>query len=143
MTRRSLFAMAAGSVALLFEPSSHGRTMLAAQTVPASADVVAQTASQGNLRVVFLGSGMGPRVNLQQFGASTLVEAGGVRLLFDCGRGATMRLTQVGVPIGTISRVFLTHLHSDHVIQLPDLLLTGWGANNTARGLGAPRGPAP
>lgn len=117
--------------------------MLAAQTVPASADVVAQTASQGNLRVVLLGSGMGPRVNLQQFGASTLVEAGGVRLLFDCGRGATMRLTQVGVPIGTISRVFLTHLHSDHVIQLPDLLLTGWGANNTARGLGAPRGPAP
>ena len=68
----------------------------------------------------------GPRVNLEQFGASTLVEAGSVRLLFDCGRGATLRLAQVGVPIGTISRLFLTHLHSDHVIQIPDLLLTGW-----------------
>jgi ribonuclease Z len=65
-------------------------------------------------------------VNLQQFGASTLVEAGGERFLFDCGRGATMRLTQVGVPIGTISRLFLTHLHSDHVIQISDLVLTGW-----------------
>ncbi len=69
---------------------------------------------------------MGPRVDLQQFGASTLIEAGQVRLLFDCGRGATLRLAQVGVPIGTINRLFLTHLHSDHVIQIPDLLLTGW-----------------
>ena len=69
---------------------------------------------------------MGPRVNLQQFGASTLIEAGNLRLLFDCGRGATLRLAQVGVPIGSISRLFLTHLHSDHVIQISDLLLTGW-----------------
>jgi ribonuclease Z len=69
---------------------------------------------------------VGPLVNLVQFGASTLIVAGSERLLFDCGRGATLRLTQVGVPIGSISRLFLTHLHSDHVIQIPDLLLTGW-----------------
>ena len=37
-----------------------------------------------------------------------------------------MRLTQVGVPLGSIDRLFLTHLHSDHIIQIPDLLLTGW-----------------
>jgi ribonuclease Z len=49
-----------------------------------------------------------------------------VRLLFDCGRGATFRLAQVGVPLGSINRLFLTHLHSDHVVQIPDLLLTGW-----------------
>jgi ribonuclease Z len=75
---------------------------------------------------VLLGTGVGPPVNLQQFGASTLIEAGSERLLFDCGRGATLRLAQVGVPIGSISRLFLTHLHSDHVVQIPDLLLTGW-----------------
>src|SRR6185295_10589847 len=86
----------------------------------------AQPAAPDNLRVVLLGSGMGPRVNLQQFGASTLVEAGGVRLLFDCGRGATIRLAQAGVPVGSVSRLFLTHLHSDHVLQISDLLLTGW-----------------
>jgi ribonuclease Z len=63
---------------------------------------------------------------LEQFGASILVEAGGERLLFDCGRGATLRLAQIGVPLGSISRLFLTHLHSDHVMQIPDLLLTGW-----------------
>jgi len=71
-------------------------------------------------------------VNLQQYGESILVEAGGQRFLFDCGRGATLRLAQTGVPIGSITRVFLTHLHSDHVVQLPDLLLTGWSAGRRA-----------
>jgi ribonuclease Z len=76
--------------------------------------------------VTLLGTGVGPPVRPAQFGASTLVEAGGKRLLFDCGRGATIRLTQAGVPIGSVSRLFLTHLHSDHVVQIPDLLLSGW-----------------
>jgi ribonuclease Z len=65
-------------------------------------------------------------VNLQQFGASTLVEAAGKRLLFDCGRGATIRLAQAGVALGSVGRLFLTHLHSDHVVQIPDLFLAGW-----------------
>ena len=104
----------------------HARDVVAAQSAPGQSGAVVQSASPDNLKVVLLGSGVGPLVNLQQFGASTLIEAGGVRLLFDCGRGATIRLAQVGVPIGSISRLFLTHLHSDHVIQIPDLLLTGW-----------------
>jgi ribonuclease Z len=78
------------------------------------------------IRVTLLGTGGGPLVNLEQYGAATLVEAGGLRLLFDCGRGATFRLAQAGIPIASVSRVFLTHLHSDHVVQLPDLFLTGW-----------------
>jgi len=88
--------------------------------------------SSDSIKVVLLGSGAGPPVNLQQYGASTLIEAGGERFLFDCGRGATFRLVEAGVPIGSISRLFLTHLHSDHVVQIPDLFLTGWaGARRT------------
>lgn len=97
-----------------------------AQAAPAKVASVAPPSD--SLKVVLLGTGVGPLVNLQQFGASTLVEAGGQRFLFDCGRGATLRLAQAGVPIGAITRVFLTHLHSDHVVQLPDLLLAGWAA---------------
>jgi ribonuclease Z len=85
-----------------------------------------------SLKVVLLGTGGGPVVNLEQYGASTLVEAGGQRFLFDCGRGATLRLVQAGVPVGSITRVFLTHLHSDHVVQLSDLLLTGWAGGGRA-----------
>jgi ribonuclease Z len=127
MSKGLFLAASVGCLPLCFlaQPNA-SRVALAAQPTPTQSGTVVQAASADNLKVVLLGSGMGPRVNLQQFGASTLVEAGGVRLLFDCGRGATLRLTQVGVPIGSISRLFLTHLHSDHVIQIPDLLLTGW-----------------
>jgi ribonuclease Z len=103
---------------------------------------VIRSASADKLKVVLLGTGVGPPVNLQQFGASTLIEAGAVRLLFDCGRGATIRLTQIGVSPGSISRLFLTHLHSDHVIQIPDLLLTGWvgGGRSTPLEVWGPEG---
>jgi ribonuclease Z len=126
MAKGLVVAVSVGCLSLLLEGSFHSRVILAAQSAPAPGDALVQSASPDNLRVVLLGSGVGPLVNLKQFGASTLIEAGGERLLFDCGRGATLRLAQVGVPIGSISRLFLTHLHSDHVVQIPDLLLTGW-----------------
>lgn len=93
---------------------------------PAQAVTPQRPAPSDSLTVILLGTGVGPPVNLQQYGAAILVEAGGTRLLFDCGRSATTRLTQAGIPVGSISRLFLTHLHSDHVLQIPDLLLTGW-----------------
>jgi ribonuclease Z len=128
MTSQHLFAAAAmlGSTALasLAPTAGHVAPGIARAQVVATASAV----PSDSLKVVLLGTGAGPVVNLQQYGTSTLVEAGGQRFLFDCGRGATLRLAQAGVPIGSITRVFLTHLHSDHVVQLPDLLLTGWSA---------------
>ena len=61
-----------------------------------------------------------------RYGPSTLIEAGGKRILVDAGRGATMRLFQLGVPIGSIDILLLTHFHSDHVVGIPDIWLTGW-----------------
>jgi ribonuclease Z len=61
-----------------------------------------------------------------RFGPSTLIEAGDQTLLIDAGRGATMRLFQLGVPIGQIDALLLTHFHSDHTVGIPDLWLTGW-----------------
>jgi len=63
---------------------------------------------------------------MHRFGPSTLVEAGEQKLLFDAGRGALQRLTQLKVRWQDVQGVFLTHLHSDHVVGLPDLWLTGW-----------------
>jgi hypothetical protein len=42
-----------------------------------------------SIRITLLGTGVGPPVNLEQYGPATLVEAAGLPLLFDCGRGAT------------------------------------------------------
>ena len=63
---------------------------------------------------------------MDRFGPSTLVEAGGKKFLFDAGRGALQRLFQLEVPFSDIDGLFLTHLHSDHVVGIPDLWLTGW-----------------
>ena len=79
---------------------------------------------QPDIKVTLLGTST-PNPLPDRFGPSTLVEAGSERLLFDCGRGATIRLWQVGVPLGTV-KVFLTHLHSDHTVGIPDLWLTGY-----------------
>jgi len=59
-------------------------------------------------------------------GPSTLVVVNGQRLLFDAGRGATIRLWQMGVRIGSLDATFLTHFHSDHTVGLPDVWLIGW-----------------
>jgi ribonuclease Z len=77
------------------------------------------------LKVTLLGTGS-PNPQVERFSMSTLVEAGGTRLLIDVGRGATIRLWQLGVSLGSIDAVFLTHFHSDHTVGLPDLWLTGW-----------------
>jgi ribonuclease Z len=63
---------------------------------------------------------------MERFGPSILVEAGNETLIFDCGRGATQRLYQLKVPYAEANALFLTHLHSDHTVGIPDLWLTGW-----------------
>ncbi len=81
-------------------------------------------ASAESIRVTLLGSG-GPEPSPDRFGPSTLIEAGDEKLIFDVGRGATIRLAQAKVPLSGIT-VFITHLHSDHLNGLSDLWTTGY-----------------
>ena len=78
-----------------------------------------------DIRVTLLGTGV-PTPVWERCGPSLLVQAGGENLLFDAGRGALQRLNQLKPPIREVRKVFLTHLHSDHIVGLPDLWLTGW-----------------
>jgi len=86
--------------------------------------LIAGVGSAESIRVTLLGSG-GPEPNPDQLGPSTLVEAGEEKLIFDVGRGATIRLAQAEVPLTDIT-VFITHLHSDHLNGLADLWTTGY-----------------
>ena len=83
------------------------------------------TLSAEVLRVVILGSGT-PRLDIDRFSQSILVEAGDERLLFDTGRGTAIRLSQMNVNLSSIDNIFFTHLHSDHIVGFPDVLMTGW-----------------
>ena len=87
--------------------------------------MVATVAQGQKIMVTLLGTGAPPPV-MDRFGPSILVEAGGQKFLFDAGRGALQRLTQLQVRWQDVHGVFLTHLHSEHVVGFPDLWLTGW-----------------
>lgn len=99
--------------------------MCAALLLSSALAVLPAWGGEVDFRVTLLGTGS-PIPLETRFSQSTLVEVGGHTLLFDAGRGATIRMAQAKVPIGSIDVHFLTHMHSDHVNGLPDLWLTGW-----------------
>ena len=81
-------------------------------------------AEPSDFRVITLGTGA-PPPEINRFGPAVLVQVNGQNLLFDAGRGVMQRLYQYGLGAKDIDMVFITHLHSDHTIGLPDLYLTG------------------
>ena len=92
------------------------------------------------LEVVLLGTG-NPLPDRDRAGAATLVRAGGRTLLFDAGRGVCLRLAAAGVLPLMLEGVILTHLHSDHICDLNDVITTRWvmsGAPNPLTVYGPP-----
>jgi ribonuclease Z len=78
------------------------------------------------LQVLLLGTAGGPTFNAQRLGIGTLVLAGPEKLLFDAGRSITTGMSRMGIDPVDVTKVFITHLHSDHVISLPELYLFPW-----------------
>ena len=75
--------------------------------------------------VTLLGTGS-PIPDPNRAGPSTLVQAGGANLLVDAGRGVLMRLAGAGLGADRLSAVLLTHLHSDHLTDLNDVITSRW-----------------
>ncbi|HUT35290.1 MAG TPA: MBL fold metallo-hydrolase [Planctomycetota bacterium] len=92
------------------------------------------------MRFILLGSGC-VRPDLEHWGPAQVVQVAGQTLLFDCGRGATMRLVEAGIPIQALRRVFFTHHHFDHNCDFAYLFLASWtlGRNHPMEVYG-PRG---
>ena len=84
------------------------------------------------IRVVLLGTAGGPSFNAQRLGISTFVEAGSERLLFDAGRSLTTGMARMSINPADVTKIFLTHLHSDHIISLPELYLYPWASQGRA-----------
>lgn len=77
------------------------------------------------MRVTLLGTGC-PPPNPRRRGPAALVAQGEVRVLVDAGSGVGARLIEAGVRIFDLERVCLTHLHSDHAIDLGHVVLSRW-----------------
>lgn len=75
--------------------------------------------------LIVLGSGT-PLPDPDHAGPAYAVVFGDRTFLFDAGAGVMRRVAAAGLPIDGVTAAFLTHLHSDHTLGLPDLLLTTW-----------------
>ena len=80
-------------------------------------------------RLVLLGSKGGPALRPGgPWPSSSLLELGGRSIVVDCGLGVTRGLVDAGVSLKALDLIFITHLHSDHVLELGPLLHTAWTA---------------
>ncbi|WEK46307.1 MAG: MBL fold metallo-hydrolase [Candidatus Andeanibacterium colombiense] len=118
----ALLRLALGPVAAL--------TLLAGQ--PAFAGTAAPLAEKAAadapvIKLTLLGTGA-PRPSDRRSGPATLVEAGPFRFLIDAGSGTREQMFRAGgwELITGIDKIFLTHLHYDHMVDVPDISATGW-----------------
>ncbi len=82
---------------------------------------------QGVIKLTFLGTGA-PRPSEKRSGPAILVEAGPHRFLVDAGSGAREQMFRSGgwELITGLDTILITHLHYDHMIDVPDIAMTGW-----------------
>jgi len=84
-------------------------------------------ANQSTARLVILGSKGGPAIRPGgPWPTSSMVEIGGRRIVVDCGLGVTRGLVDAGVTLKELDLIVITHLHSDHLLELGPLLHTAW-----------------
>jgi len=77
------------------------------------------------MQITLLGTGC-PVVHTERFGPAQVVRHGQNAILVDCGVGVTQRLVAAGLTGRDLDAVFLTHLHSDHIVDLFQLILSSW-----------------
>jgi ribonuclease BN (tRNA processing enzyme) len=92
----------------------------------------AKAQSQSATQVVMLGTGT-PGPDPDRFGPATAVVVNGTAYLVDVGAGVVRRAKAAALDKGiralepvSLRVVFVTHLHSDHTVGYPDLILTPW-----------------
>ena len=77
------------------------------------------------MELTLLGTGC-PSVDHKRFGPSNLVSTKTTKILIDCGSGITQRLHELKVSSADIDVLLFTHLHSDHAVDLYQLIISSW-----------------
>ena len=92
--------------------------------------VIAQASAPGAAVVVTLGTGT-PRPLPDVMGPATAILVGNRVFVVDAGEGVERRLAAAHLPVDGVTALFITHLHSDHVLGLADLMFTSWVLGRT------------
>jgi ribonuclease BN (tRNA processing enzyme) len=114
------------------------RTLLGALPLALTAPTLAQEGPPRSLRLVMLGTGT-PNAEPDRSGPALAIVKGDHSYLFDAGPGIVRRAAAAvrrhhlaALQPPNLDIVFLTHLHSDHTVGLPDLIFTPWVLERTA-----------
>lgn len=78
-------------------------------------------------QLILLGTKGGPSLySIQSLPQSSAIQIKNDVYVIDAGYGASYRLLEAKVPLKNIKAIFITHLHSDHVLDYPALLMNSW-----------------
>ncbi|HUK63451.1 MAG TPA: MBL fold metallo-hydrolase [Dongiaceae bacterium] len=101
--------------------------LVVSSAATARAETAAPATSPDSAVVILLGTGTPVPLHTAQ-GPATIVRVGARLFLFDAGPGVERQIEAAGLPYrnGALTAAFLTHLHSDHTLGLPDLIFTSW-----------------
>jgi ribonuclease BN (tRNA processing enzyme) len=88
--------------------------------------------------LVLLGTAGAPLPVAGREGISSALIVDGRVFIVDCGRGSLSAFAQAGLDFTRLDAVFLTHLHADHIGDLPGMLLYPWGVRTGTDGPLAP-----
>ncbi len=114
--------------------SSMRSILLAALFMLAGTAAAQHGSGEGRTQLILLGSG-NPNPDPEHAGPAAAVVVDDRAYIVDAGAGIVRRAAQMSPRYGgsypalaarNLTRVFLTHLHSDHTVGLPDLMLTPW-----------------
>ena len=133
--RRDVLRMSAAGSAAVFAPAALAATATADEPPAASG----ATGGSG-LELVLLGTGAGPALK-DRLGMSTALVVDGAVYVIDAGRGATTQFQRAGLDRSALATMFITHLHSDHLMSYYDFFLTNTKGSATVTTVYGP-GPA-
>ena len=84
-------------------------------------------------RLILLGTGGGPRPRVERSASAQVIVVDGAAYVIDCGDGVARQLTAARIPLTTLRHIFITHLHSDHVLDYGNLILLAWAVGLETR----------
>jgi ribonuclease BN (tRNA processing enzyme) len=116
MRTRSAFLAAAAAVGLALSGPASRAQVLGSGAVTTAAPAVDSTA------LTLIGTQGGPGVTVRRSGPSSLLTIRGKQYLVDAGIGTSRRLAEAGVPLASLTEIFITHQHNDHTAGLGGLL---------------------
>ena len=84
--------------------------------------------------LVLLGTAGAPMPVAGRAGTASALIVNERIFVIDCGRGSPSSFVNAGLDFTHLEAVFLTHLHVDHVGDLPGMLLYPWGVREDGNG---------